>query len=157
MSKWLIISPSQMVVRGYSLKWLLVDVYSEISIIFSDQPHLGMLLTNQITGFLEVQYLQKVWEMKLISYFSLKWNINPWNTSPTKWSNTLKQFVSKLPTSCLSVFDSFVGCTLKGLHSWNPAPTHLPFLKEGGLGPSKNWITWGWGRGVQNFLLERGG
>ena len=26
----------------------------------------------------------------------------------TKWSNTLKQFVSNLPTNCLSVFDHFV-------------------------------------------------
>ena len=27
----------------------------------------------------------------------------------------LKQFVGKLPTSCLSVFDNFVGLALKGL------------------------------------------
>ena len=33
----------------------------------------------------------------------------------TKWSNTLKQFVEKLPTNCLSVFDHFVGLVLKGL------------------------------------------
>ena len=31
----------------------------------------------------------------------------------TKWSNTLKQFVGKLPTNCLSVFDHFVGLVLK--------------------------------------------
>ena len=34
---------------------------------------------------------------------------------PTKWSNTLKQFVTKLPSNCLSVFDHFVGLALKGL------------------------------------------
>ena len=39
--------------------------------------------------------------------------INPLGANPTKWSNTLKQFVSKLPTSCLSVFDHFVGLALK--------------------------------------------
>ena len=33
----------------------------------------------------------------------------------TKWSNTLKQFVGKLPTNCLSVFDHFEGLALKGL------------------------------------------
>ena len=33
----------------------------------------------------------------------------------TKWSNTLKQFVVKLPTNWLSVFDYFVGLALKGL------------------------------------------
>ena len=37
------------------------------------------------------------------------------NANPTKWSNTLKQFVANLSTSFLSVFDHFVGLTLKGL------------------------------------------
>ena len=41
--------------------------------------------------------------------------LNPLNAKFTKWSNTLKQFVGKLPTNCLSVFDHFVGLTLKGL------------------------------------------
>ena len=42
---------------------------------------------------------------------------NPLSADPTKWSNTLKQFISKLPTNCLSVFDQFVGLMLKGLRS----------------------------------------
>ena len=37
------------------------------------------------------------------------------SANPTKWSNTLKQFVAKLPTSCLSVFDHFAELALKGL------------------------------------------
>ena len=41
--------------------------------------------------------------------------INPLSANFTKWSNTLKQFVGKLPTNCLSVFDHFVGLALKGL------------------------------------------
>ena len=41
--------------------------------------------------------------------------INPLGANPTKWSNTLKQFVGKLPMNCLNVFDHFVGLTLKGL------------------------------------------
>ena len=40
---------------------------------------------------------------------------NRLSANPTKWSNTLKQFVGKLPTNCLSVFDLFVGVGLKGL------------------------------------------
>ena len=40
---------------------------------------------------------------------------NPLGANPTKWSNTLKQFVGNLPTNCLSVFDHFVGLALKGL------------------------------------------
>ena len=41
--------------------------------------------------------------------------VKPLNANPTKWSNTLKQFVGKLPTNCLSVFDHSVGLTLKEL------------------------------------------
>ena len=41
--------------------------------------------------------------------------IKPLSANPTIWSNTLKQFVGKLPTNCLSVFDHFVKLALKGL------------------------------------------
>ena len=41
--------------------------------------------------------------------------LNPLSTNITKWSNTLKQFVSSLLTNHLSVFDHFVGLALKGL------------------------------------------
>ena len=41
--------------------------------------------------------------------------LNPLSANFTKWSNTLKQFVGKLPTNCLSVFDHFAGLALKGL------------------------------------------
>ena len=43
---------------------------------------------------------------------------NPLSVNPTKWSNTLKQFVGNLPTNCLSVFDHFVGLALKVLKFW---------------------------------------
>ena len=33
--------------------------------------------------------------------------VNPLSANPTKWANTLKQFVGNLPTNCLSVFDHF--------------------------------------------------
>ena len=40
---------------------------------------------------------------------------NPLTANPTKWSNTLKQFVGKLFTNCLGTFDHFVWVALKGL------------------------------------------
>ena len=43
--------------------------------------------------------------------------LNPLSVNPTKWSNTLKQFVSNLPANYLSVFDHLVGLVLKGLIS----------------------------------------
>ena len=47
--------------------------------------------------------------------FTLPLRINPLGANPTKWSNTLKQFVSNLPKNCLSVFDHFVKLALKEL------------------------------------------
>ena len=41
--------------------------------------------------------------------------INPLSTNPIKWSNTLKQFVSILPTNCLSVSEHFLKLAFKGL------------------------------------------
>ena len=40
---------------------------------------------------------------------------NPLSLNPNTGPNTVKQFVGKLPTNCLSVFDHFVGLALKGL------------------------------------------
>ena len=40
-------------------------------------------------------------------------NLNPLNANPIKWPNTLKQFVGKLSTNCLSVFGHFVNLALK--------------------------------------------
>ena len=39
--------------------------------------------------------------------------VNTLSANPTKWSNTLKQFVGNLPTNCLSVSDHFVKLALK--------------------------------------------
>ena len=42
---------------------------------------------------------------------------NPLNANPTKWSNTLKQFVGNLSTNFFSVFDHFGRVmALKGKH-----------------------------------------
>ena len=42
-----------------------------------------------------------------------QYHIHPLSVNPTKWSDTLKLFVSNLPTNCLSVFGHFVGLALK--------------------------------------------
>ena len=51
----------------------------------------------------------------LLRLNSLRQFFNLLSSNLTKWSNTLKQFVGKLPTNCLSVLDHFVGLVLKGL------------------------------------------
>ena len=47
-------------------------------------------------------------KLRLITPTEVSKCINPFRANPTKWSNTLKQFVDNLPTNCLSVFDHFV-------------------------------------------------
>ena len=47
--------------------------------------------------------------------------------SPTKWSNTLKQFVGN---SCLSVFNHFVWLALKGLMMANTLNTFSNTLNQ---------------------------
>ena len=45
----------------------------------------------------------------------MHFSFHPLSANPTKWSNTLKQFIGNLRTNCLSVFDHFVILALKGL------------------------------------------
>ena len=42
--------------------------------------------------------------------------VNLFSDNPTKWSDTLKQFVGSFPTNCSCVFEHFVGLALKGLN-----------------------------------------
>ena len=51
--------------------------------------------------------------------------INPLSANPTKLSNTLKQFVGKLATNSLSVFDHFVKLALKGLNNKSKGSNNL--------------------------------
>ena len=69
--------------------------------------------------------------------FKLLTEFNPLSADPTKWSNILRQFVGKLPTNCLSVFDHFVGLALKGLRKttnfyfpWNEETVLCWFQEE---------------------------
>ena len=64
---------------------------------------------------LKQQKTDKMAEVSGKDLLNFKAVINPLSASPTKWSNTLKQFVGKLPPNCLSVFVHFVGLALKGL------------------------------------------
>ena len=49
-----------------------------------------------------------IWTLFKQRYFTIT------SANPIKWSNTLKQFVGKFPTNCLSVFDHFLWLALKG-------------------------------------------
>ena len=53
--------------------------------------------------------------MTMMMNWKLEKRFNPLSTNPTKWSNTLKQFIGNLSTNCLSVFDHFMKLALKDL------------------------------------------
>ena len=56
--------------------------------------------------------------------------VNPLSVNITKWSITLKQFVGRLPTNCLSMFDHFVGLALKGLKPNRTSTMELLYDKK---------------------------
>ena len=80
----------------------------------NDKSLLGQLLKISIKTMQNVLYtLFHLFKIKFVIPHTI--TLNPLSSNFTKWSNTLKQFVSKLPTNCLSVFDHFVGLALRGL------------------------------------------
>ena len=83
-----------------------------------------MLLIEMLLGIRQFLKTQTCYialgDLPRIGYIGLHWiseAINPLSANPTKWPNTLKQFVGKLPTNCLSVFGHFVNLALKRLKS----------------------------------------
>ena len=86
---------------------LLIDVFLGISRLFSWVVPIFFCCDNDTLFIVIELFIAKNW-------------FNPLSVNPTKWSNTLKQFVGNLPTNCLSVFYYFVKLTLKGLRSSLP-------------------------------------
>ena len=70
-----------------------------------DETNLGSILRLEF----------KLWTWDLVYFRKLHTLFYLLRDNPTKWSNTLKQFVDKLPTNCFSVFDHFVELAFKGL------------------------------------------
>ena len=91
-------------IGGFFHIYLLVDVIITI-------PYVSFLLSNQYFLLL----FKLIWKSYLFWFQHLKVtpNLNIWisplRANSTKWSNTLKQFVGKLPTNYLSVFWPFCG------------------------------------------------
>ena len=67
----------------------------------------------KIYSWISHKALHKYPKLDLVRSFMTIYN--PLSANPRKWSNTLKQFVGKLPTNCLSVFDHFKKFALKRL------------------------------------------
>ena len=70
-----------------------------------------------ITKLLKVIRIVNALNLRKFNNPTSRFELNPSSANPTKWPNTLQQFVGKLPKNCLSVFGHFVGLALKGLKS----------------------------------------
>ena len=66
---------------------------------------------------LPLNIVEECFEIIIKNLMNISEIINPLSSNPTKWSNTLKQFVGQQLTNCLSVVDHSVGLALKGLNS----------------------------------------
>ena len=64
----------------------------------------------------EIELTQVAPQGSILGPILLNIYFNPLGAKITKWSNTLKQFVRKLPATCLSVFDHSVGLALNDLN-----------------------------------------
>ena len=89
------------------------ELQCKLKTAFIPYPHI--VIHIPLTWHVAIDYkFNRLFKITLHTIRKKK-TFNPLGASPTKWSNTLKQFVGILPTNCLSVFDHFVGLVLKGL------------------------------------------
>ena len=79
-------------------------------------PELARNVALQVGIFLSIQslvvleFMRKTFSLFLFGAAEdFMRTFNPLSTNQTEWSNTLKQFVGKFSTNCLSEFDHFVG------------------------------------------------
>ena len=83
----------------------------------------GLSARRSFSGIFSLDFLFNFFHLYTLSISESK--LNPLSTNPTKWSNTLKQFVGNLARNCLSVFGHFVGLAIKGLSLIFSSPCEL--------------------------------
>ena len=93
-------------------------------IVLSPKIELSIKFKTTESGFLSLYVLH----LRFLDHTDFRLNLL--SAKITKWSNTLKQFVGKLPTNCLSVFDHFVGLALKGLSIFGEPWNFLALIYE---------------------------
>ena len=74
--------------------------------------------------------------------------------SQTNQTETCYHKTNPYFTTCCLTINYEYKLWVKWIHIWTPLSR--PLIKGGGIGPSKNWVTWVGGGGVPKFLLERG-
>ena len=93
------------------------DEYDHLHLVFYFTVPLMVFLDNLVIVPALERCSWYFYNFQILNCVSFALILNPLMANITKWSNTLKQFVGKLATNCLSVFDHFVGLALKGLNN----------------------------------------
>ena len=93
---------TEVIIRNYKLFMDLPDKLGDGNIV----DNVDNLLMTRFIRESDEHYPKNALQMYAQNEQSIKTNevvLNPLSANPTKWSNTLKQFVGNLPTNCLSV------------------------------------------------------
>ena len=97
------------------------EICSKLTIMTSNVVLVSLLLALNIFPTLLQCFIVNIeheycWLSSIISIIiSFSQPFNYLSANPTKWSNTLKQFIVKLSTNFLNEFDNFVKLSVKGL------------------------------------------
>ena len=105
------------------------DEYDHLHLVFYFTVPLMVFLDNLVIIPALKRCSWYFYNFQILNCVSFALILNPLMANITKWSNTLKQFVGKLATNCLSVFDHFVGLALKELNNVAEIMTYDNFAK----------------------------
>ena len=105
------------------------DEYDHLHLVFYFTVPLMVFLDNLVIIPALKRCSWYFYNCQILNCVSFALILNPLMANITKWSNTLKQFVGKLATNCLSVFDHFVGLALKELNNVAEIMTYDNFAK----------------------------
>ena len=147
-------SNSHLVMLGFCSHWRLLC--SSFNPFHSTGPFLYPLRIEDLcfcNNFKRYRKRPVTWNALRREKLELLWNINPLSANITKWSNSLKQFVGKLPTNCLSVWP-FCGIGSERV-KWDKVFKNGP-NKNSGRQPLKNLKGYGmllWNYGIHSWIL----
>ena len=100
--------------RGFQLAQASISLSKGYSKEVNQSVSVKLFLVFKVKAYFVDIVLPKIQVSQVIPHSKFG-SIIPLSANFAKWSNTLKQFVGKLPTNWLSVFEHFAGLALKRL------------------------------------------
>ena len=115
--QWLFKSKLQL--KRKFLQWVLLIVITPYATRFFSTQFTSWYLKSLKTSSLLflMEHCDTTQKLHFNPFCVNVYSFNPFSVNPTKWSNTLKQFVGNSGRIVLSVLDYFVGLALKELNA----------------------------------------